>query len=194
MVMESEIDYDEKIWIIFLRKHWQISILFILGIILAATGAILVYLWFVAEAQATNLIPSTLNLVTMNHFITFVLHLIFWEAIYIGLPVIIAVLSIYFLWWKPLPDEERNEYKRRHLFGSESSNSDKSGGISFLIFIAFIIKIYLDGNWNMPIASWSVNYLVYSIIWSLIWIVIIFGIPIGLGLIWWIRYKIEEKS
>jgi len=194
MVMESEIDNNEKIWLIFLKKHWKISILFIIGILLAVTGAILVFLWFVAEAQATNFIPATLDLWAMNHFITFVLHLLFWEAIYVGIPIIIAVLAIYFLWWKPLPDEERKEYKRRHLFGSESSNSDKSGGISFLIFIAFAIKIYLDGNWNTPIASWSFNYLVYSCIWSLIWVAIIFGIPIGLGLIWWIHYKIKNTS
>ncbi len=194
MEMDSELDYNENIWITFLRKHWQISVLFIIGIILAATGAILVYLWFVAEAQATNLIPATLNLWTMNHFITFVLHLILWEAAYIGIPVIITVLIIYFLWWKQLPDEERKEYKRQHLFGSESSKSDKSGGFSFLIFIAFIIKIYLDGNWNTPIASWTFNYLVYSCIWSLIWVVIIFGIPIGIGLIWWIHHEIKKKA
>ena len=192
-MLEDERINDEKIWVTFLRRHWKISFLFVIGAILAVIGAIFVFLWVVNEGQIIDLVPPTLDMWTMGHFISFLLHLLFWEAIFIGIPVAIAVVLIIFLWWKRLPDEERQEYKQQHLFDTESKKSDKSGGISFLIFIAFIIKIYLDGKWNVPIATWTFDYLMYSFLWAFIWIVIIIGIPLSVGLIWWIHHQIKRN-
>ncbi|MCK5261544.1 MAG: hypothetical protein KAJ44_05145 [Thermoplasmatales archaeon] len=182
----------EKIWKIFLRKHWKMLVLFVVGAILASIGAILVYLWFVGDAQLTGLVPATLGLWTMGHFVTFLLHLIFWELLFIGVPVILAAVAGW-LWWKKLPDEERKEYRCGHLFGKRSHRTEGGEGISFLIFIAFIIKVYLDGNWNVPFATWTFDYLVYSCLWALIWILIIFGIPMALGGIWWIRHEMKKE-
>ncbi len=192
MIAETESENDNKIWKIFLRKHWKMLVLFVVGAILASIGAILVYLWFVGDAQLTGLVPATLGLWAMGHFITFLLHLIFWEFIFIGIPVILAIAAIIFLWWKKLPDEERKEYRRGHLFGKHSRRAD-GGGISFLVFIVFIIKVFTDGNWNVPFATWTFDYLVYSYIWALFWVLIIFGIPIALGGIWWIRHEMKKE-
>ncbi len=183
----------EKIWKIFLRKHWKMLVLFVVGAILASIGAILVYLWFVGDAQLTGLVPATLGLWTMGHFVTFLLHLIFWELLFIGIPVILAAVAGW-IWWKKLPDDEKEEYKRGHLFGKRSHRTEGGEGISFLIFIAFIIKVYLDGNWNVPFATWTFDYLVYSCLWALIWVLIIFGIPMALGGTWWIRHEMKKKS
>jgi hypothetical protein len=187
------VENGDKIWKKFLRKHWQMIVLFIVVAILAFIGAIYVYLWFVEEAQLTGLVPVTLGSWSMGHIITFLLHLIFWEVLYIGIPVIIAIAAIYFLWWKKLPDEERKEYKKKHLFGKRSRKTEGGEGITFLIFIAFCIKVYLDGNWNIAIATWKFDYLVYSYLWALIWILIIFGIPIAIGVTWWIRHEMKKE-
>jgi len=125
--------------------------------------------------------------------VTFLLYLIFWEVLFIGIPVIITVAAIYFLWWKKIPDEERKEYRRRHLFGKRSRRSDGGDAISFIVFIGLIIKVYIDGKWNTPFATWSFNYLVYSILWIIIGIVIIFGIPIALGGTWWLRREMKKN-
>ena len=194
MMAETKSENCEKIWKIFLRKHWKMLVLFIVGAILASIGAILVYLWFVGDAQLTGLVPATLGLWAMGHSITFLLHLIFWEFIFIGIPVIIAAAGTYFLWWKKLPEKERKEYRDGHLFGNHSRRTDASGGISFLVFIVFCIKVYLDGNWGVAIATWKFDYLVYSYLWALIWILIIFGIPMALGGIWWIHHEMKKKS
>ena len=180
---------SDKIWKKFLSRHWSMFVLFIVGVVLAGIGAVLVFLWFVGEAQLTNLVPTTLNLWTMGYVITFLLHLLFWEILFIGIPVILAVIAIYILWWKRLPDKERQEYKSKHLFGKRSNRSDGGSAISFLINIFFIIKVYLDGNWDVAFADWTFDYLIYSYLWALIWVLIIFGIPIVLGIIWWIRSK-----
>jgi drug/metabolite transporter superfamily protein YnfA len=192
-MVELESEHDEKIWKKFLRKHWKMLVLFVVAAILAIAGAILVFLWFVGDAQVTSLVPATVGLWTIGYLVTFLLHLIFWEVLFIGIPVIITVAAIYFLWWKKIPDEERKEYRRRHLFGKSSRRTDGGGAISLLVNIVFIIKVYLDGNWNVPFATWTFDYLVYSYLWALIWILIIFGIPILLGGTWWIRREMKKK-
>ncbi len=177
-------------WKKFLRKHWNMLVLFIVGVILAAIGAILVFLWFVRDAQSTGLVPTTLSQWTMGYFVTFLLHLIFWEALLIGVPVIIAAVAGW-LWWKRIPAEERKEY---HFFGKRSGATGGGGGaLSLLHFIVFCIKVFTDGNWDVAFAAWTFDYLVYSCLWALIWILVIFAIPISLGIIWWIRHEMRKK-
>jgi ABC-type amino acid transport system permease subunit len=193
MMVERESETDEKIWKIFLRKHWKILVLFVAAAVLAIIGAILVFLWFVGDAQLTGLVPTTLGLWTMGYLVTFLLHLILWEVLFIGIPVIVAIAAIYLLWWKKLPDEERSEYKRKHLFGKRSHGRDQGGAITLLVNIVFIIKVYLDGNWNVPFATWTFDYLVYSYLLAFILIAIIFGIPLTIGAIWWIHREMHKK-
>ena len=186
MNVEAESENNDKIWKKFLSKHFKMFVLFVVSAILAFMGIIYILLWFVEEAQLTGLIPETLNLWTMGYLVTFLLHLIFWIVILIGIPVIIAIAAVYFLWWKKLPDDERQEYNNRHLFGKRSNRSDAGGVFSFFINIGFIIKVNLDGNWNEPFADWTFDYLVYSYITASIWVLLIFGIPIAIGGTWWI--------
>jgi len=187
-------DDGDKVWKKFLSKHFKMFVLFIVGAILAAMCAIYVFLWFVEEAQVTDLVPETLDLWSMSYLVTFLLNLLFWEFVFIVIPVIIAVAAIYFLWWKKLPDAERQEYKDGHLFGKSSTRSDGGSAITFLINIAFIIKVYYDGNWEKPFADWTFDYLVYSYLWALIWILIIIGIPILIGGTWWIFSGMRKES
>ena len=183
---------SDKIWKKFIDKHFKMFVLFIVSAILAFMGIIYVFLWFVEDAQLTGLVPEVLSQWSMGYLVTFLLHLVFWEALLIGIPVIIAIAAIYFLWWKKLPDDERKEYKDEHLFGKRSAGKDGGEGISFLVFIAFVIKVYLDGNWDKPFANWKFDYLVYSYLTALIWVLLIFGIPMAIGGLWWIFYGKEK--
>ena len=190
MIAETGSENGHEIWKKFLRKHWKMVFLFVVGAILLSIGAFLVYLWFVGDAQSIGLVPTTLRLWTMGHLVTFLLHLIFWEVLFIGIPAIIAAVAGW-LWWRKLPNEERKEY---HFFGTRSrATSGGGGGISLLHFIVFCIKVYTDGNWNVAFATWTFDYLVYSLLWALIWILIIFAIPVALGIIWWINHEMKKK-
>jgi len=62
-----------------------------------------------------------------------------------------------------------------------------------LVLIAFCIKVFTDGNWNVAFATWTFDYLVYSLLSALIWVLVIFGIPISLGIIWWINREMKKK-
>ena len=183
---------DDKIWTKFLRNHWKILVVFVIAAIVFIAGALVIFVWFMEDAQLTGLVPLTLDLWTMEYLVTFLLHLIFWEILFIIIPVIITIVAIYLLWWKRLPEEERKEYKSGHLFGKHSKKTDGGGAISLLINIGFIIKVYLDGNWDVAFATWKFDYLINTWLWALVWILIIFGIPILLGAIWWISNKMKK--
>ena len=188
-MMETPPENDSKGWKKFLRKHWHMLVLFSVGAALAAVGALYVFLWFIGDALSTGLVPTILGQWSMAHMLTFLLHVIFWEALFIGIPVILAAVAGW-LWWRRLPIEEKKEY---HFFGAGSRSTGGGGAISILFWIAFAIKIFTDGNWNVPVATWTLDYFVYSSIWTLIWIVIIFGIPaLVIGLIWWLSQETKK--
>ncbi len=173
-----------------MRKHWKILALVVVAAILLVTDAILVYVWFVGYAQSTSLVPSVLILWTMGYVVTFLIQLILWEVLLAGIPAIAAAV-IGWLWWKRIPSEERNQY---HFFGTRSRATSGGGGsISFVVFIAFCIKVYLDGKWNEPFATWTFNYLVYSWLAAFLWVLVICGIPASIGLIWWINHEMKKK-
>ena len=176
-------------WKKFLKKHWKIVAIFVVAGILAFIGGIYVYLWFVGEAQATGMVPSTLGLWTMGNMLTFVLHLIFWELLFIGVPAVLGAVAGW-LWWRKLPDDEKKEY---HFFDKHSRTTRGGGGISVLLMIAFAIKVFIDGNWDVAVATWTLDYVVDSMISILIWTVIIFAIPVSIGIIWWLSREIKKN-
>jgi hypothetical protein len=187
-----EFQHNEKIWKIFIRKHWGIFVVLIVAALIAIIGAVLVFLWFVGEAQTTNLVPLTLGLWTMGHLVTFLFNVLFWELLVIGLPILVFIIAIYLLWWKKLPAEERVEYHQGHLFGKKSRGRDGGGAITFLINIGFIIKVYIDGNWNVPFATWTFEYLIYSYLLVLLWMAILFGIPLFIGGTVWLYRELKK--
>lgn len=186
---ENESEKGSEGWKKFLRKHWSIVALFAVLAGLAFAGAVCVYLWFVGDAQASGLVPSSLGLWSMGNVVTSILHLIFWELLLIGIPVAIGAV-IGWQWWKRLPEEEKKEY---HFFGKRSRTTSGGSGVSLLFFIAFCIKVYVDGNWDVAIATWTLDYVVDSMITILVWSLIIVGIPMAIGAIWWIHHELTKK-
>lgn len=191
MMGETGSENGSEGWKKFLRKHSNMVALFVVAVIFASVGAVYVFLWFVADAQSTGMVPATLGLWTMGNLVTFILYAIFWELLLIGVPVALAAVAGW-LWWRRLPSDEKKEY---HFFGKRSRTTSGGGGISLLFFVAFCIKVFIDGNWNVAFAttSWTLDYVVYSMLWILIWILVIFGIPIAIGVVWWISHKMKKN-
>jgi len=171
----------------FVRKHWNIVAIFVAAGILAVIGTVYVFLWFVTNAQSTGLVPATLGLWSMSNLVSFILHTLFWELVLLGIPVAIAAI-LGWQWWKRLPEEEK---RNRSWKGSRTSRAE--GAISPLLFIAFALKVYVDGNWNVAISTYTLDYVVGSMVTILLWIVAIFAIPATIGLIWWIRLEMNKK-
>ena len=174
MMAEAGSENGSEGWKKFLRKHWNMVALFVVAVILASVGAIYVFLWFAGDAQSTGMVPATLGLWTMGNLVIFILHAIFWELLLIGVPVILAAVAGW-LWWRRLPSDEKKEY---HFFGKRSRATSGGGGaVSLLFFVAFCIKVFIDGNWNVAVSSWTLDYVVGSMVTILVWIAVIFAIP-----------------
>jgi hypothetical protein len=172
-----------------MRKHWRVVAVFVIAFVLAIAGAVHVFLWFVRNAQSTGLVPATLGHWTMANLVTFILGATFWELLLIGIPVVVGAV-IGWQWWRRLPDDEKRGY---HFFGRRSRRAGGSGGISLLFFIAFIIKVYVDGNWNVAIATWTLDYVVGSFVLILELGVIVFGISATIAAFWWIRHEMRKE-
>jgi hypothetical protein len=174
-------------WKDFMRMHWAAVAIFVLAGALALAGAVYVFLWFVGSSQSSGMVPSTLGLWTMANLVTFILYAIFWELLLVGIPIAVAAVAGW-QWWKRLPDEERRGY---HL-GKRSRSTGGGGGVSLLFFIAFCIKVYVDGKWNVAIATFTLDYVVGSVITILVWGLVILGISAAIGLTWWIRHEMKK--
>jgi hypothetical protein len=175
----------ESGWGQFTRKHKAAFAAFILAAVLAAIGAVYVFVWFTGNAQTTGLVPSSLGQWSMSNLVWFIIYAIFWELVLIGIPAGVGA-AIGYLWWKRIPEEEKRQY---NLQGKSSKRSRAGGAISPLLFIAFAIKVYVDGNWNQAISAYTLDYVVGSMVTILIWIAVIFAIPAIIAFIWWITRR-----
>lgn len=168
-------------WRSFVRRHWGAVAAFLVAGAVVLAGAVYVFLWFAGDAQSTGMVPTTLALWTMGNLVTFVLYAAFWELLAVGVPLAIAAATAW-QWWRRLPQEERAGYR----FGGSRSTGG-GGGVSLLFFVAFCLKVFVDGKWDAPIATFSVDYVVNSMVTILAWSLVIFGVPAAIALAWWIR-------
>lgn len=177
---------QESNWKVFFRKHWGAVVIFGLAAFLVSAGSVYVFWWFVGNAQSSGLVPSSLGLWTLANLLSFILNLIFWEALLIGIPVVVGGVFGW-MWWRRLPLAERLGYNFKR-----SRTSRGSGGGGLLFFIAFCIKVYLDGNANVPLATFTLNYVVSSMILILAIAAAIVGIPGVIFAVWWMNREIKK--
>jgi len=173
-------------WRGFVRRHWGAVAIFVVACAAAFAWAVYVFWWFTGHAQSTGLVPSGLGAWTMGNLVNFIIYSILWELLLVGIPAGLGALAAW-MWWRRLPNEERQGYH-----WGRGKRSASGGGAGFLFFIAFAIKVYVDGNWNAPISTFTLNYVVGSMITILEWCAVIFGIPVAIALAWWISREMKR--
>ena len=174
-------------WKGFFRKHRGALAAFVVIIIALVAWSVYVFWWFTGNAQSSGLVPSILGLWTTGNLVNFILFVIFYEAILVGIPAVIFFVAAW-RWWKKLPAEELMGYR---WWRSRSTRG--GGGAGFLLWLAFIVKVYFDGNWNVPIGLFSLNYVVGSVITILEIAAIVLGIPAAIALAWWLNREMKAE-
>ncbi|HZY47129.1 MAG TPA: hypothetical protein VFE96_04960, partial [Candidatus Bathyarchaeia archaeon] len=96
---------ESMVWKDFLRKHWGILAFFLAAVVVLFVGAIYVFRWFTDMAQSSGLVPSSLGLWTIGNLVWFIIYLILWELLIIGIPTVVGGVGVW-QWWKRLPDAE----------------------------------------------------------------------------------------
>ena len=174
-------------WRAFFRRRWGAVTVFVVAAALAVAWAVYVFWWFTEYAQSTGLVPTTLGLWTMGNLVDFIFYSVLWELVLVGIPAAAAAVAAW-MWWRRIPSEE----KMRYHWSKRSRSAGGGGGVGFLLFVAFVIKVYVDGNWSMPISAYTLNYVVGSMITILEWVAVIFCIPIAIGVTWWVRHELKK--
>lgn len=179
--METGRERDGKAWRGFLRRHWKMTLAIIGEAVVATVAAILVFLWVVADAQATGLVPAGLGAWTVGHVLTFLLSVVLWELLLVASWTIPIAAAAYFLWYRRLPGEER-----RALEGGprRSRSTGENGGISFFIAVVWFVLVWIDGKWNRAFQDWTFNDWVYSWVAAGLVVLVILGIPAVIFVLW----------
>ncbi|MFX0083695.1 MAG: hypothetical protein ACFE94_18245 [Candidatus Hodarchaeota archaeon] len=175
---ENEDLEDWTFWKNILRKHWKTLIVVIIAGVFAFIGLILVLLWVIEANPFVDPRIGTFNSWTLNYLVGFIIILILWDLLFVGVPAGLFFGIGGYLWWRRLPEEEKQEFKDREK-KEKARKAQKygggGGGFSIFMFIAYCIYIAVDGNYNTPFGDKPYTYWLYSYMLTFMWIVIIFG-------------------
>ena len=173
-----------RAWRAFVRRHGRVVLAGIGGIAAAGAAALAVFLGVVANAQADGLVPTGLGDWTEGSLVTFILDLILWELLLVASWVVPIAAATFFLWYRRLPDAERRELEGRPRRGRATGGG---GGISFFVWLVWLVIVWTDGRWNLALKDWTFNELVDSWIAAGLVVLLIVGVPGLLYLAWVLR-------
>ena len=170
---------DELYWKKTIKNHLTALIVVIIAGIGVITGFLLVLFWFIQTSPIGLQGTATFDQWNLDWIVGFMLLIIGWELLFVGIPTGLFFGVGGYIFWKRLPDEEKQEYKAREKKNKHRKrNAGGEGGFSFFVFIAYLIYMGIQGNYYTAFGSQPYSYWVYSMFFTIMWILIIFGIPI----------------
>jgi hypothetical protein len=180
---------DGEFWKREILKHWEVFTVFIIGCVAAIAGALLVLFWFIETSQVGAMGTATIGEWTIAWIWEFVIFLILWELLIVGIPAGVALGLGWYFGWMRLSAEERAEFKGR--WGSR--RTAESGGFGFAMFIVYSIYMYINGELYTPFGDYPYTYWVYSWFRLLAWLLVIFGIPAAI-ILTIVYFKVWRKQ
>ena len=184
-MMNTSEELLDEVQMNFLKRHWKMTIVMAVSCAAAAIVALFVFLWVAANAQATGLVPVALGQWTVGYLITFILNVIFWELLLV-VSWLIPLFAAYYWWFNKQPDADIWKPGRGRREGGDA--------FGFLIGIAWLIMIWIDGRWTQELQTWTFIEWIYSWLTALGWVLIIFGIPAVIIFILWFGYRKKMKE
>ena len=166
---------SDEFWLRQIRKHWKAFIVFIIGCVFALAGAIYVLFWYIESTSIGTYGTATIGEWTIAWIWEFFIYLVLWELIIVGIPVAIAFGIGWYLFWKSLSDQEKEEFNNREK--KKHHGSSAGSGFSIFTFIAFSIYMYIKGEIYTPFSDQPYSFWVYSWFEALGYLLLIAGIP-----------------
>lgn len=188
--MEEKGNYsDGEFWKRKIEEHWKVFTVFIIGCVVAIVGALLVLFWFIETSPIGAMGTATIGEWTLAWIWEFFIFLILWELLIVGIPVGVAFGVGWYLSWNRLSAEEKAEFKGRW----RGRGTAEGGGFGFVMFIAYSIYIYINGDFFTPFGDYPYTYWVYSWFLTLAWLLVIFGIPAAI-ILTIVYFKVWRKK
>ncbi len=173
----------------FLQRHWKMTIVMAVYLVVAIIVAFLVFLKVAVDAQILGFVPVTLGLWTVGIVFIFCITVIIWELAFVASWAIpIAVITI-FLWYRKLPEEERKEYEGPRR-GAETGGS---GGFSGFVSLIWLVIVWFTGRWNLTFQTWPLNDWIFTWIAAFLWALLPVCIG-GLVYLGWVMLKDKKEE
>jgi hypothetical protein len=104
--------------------------------------------------------------------------------VFVGIPAGLFFGVGGYLWWRRLPDEEKQEFKDREKKRTHvARDAGGGGGFSFFFFIAYCIYLAFDGHYNIPFGNEPYTYWIFAGFYTIMWLLIYIGIPVAVILL-----------
>ncbi|NIQ05918.1 MAG: hypothetical protein GWO20_09415 [Candidatus Korarchaeota archaeon] len=177
----NESSSNEQFWKKQIKEHPIAFGIFIVACVLVITGALLVLRWFIETSPIGGQGTWTIDQWTLNDVVRFIIRIIFWELLLVGLPTGVFFGVGAYVWWKSLPEAEKQEFRNREK--RKKTRARDTGVFNLITFIAFCIYVYFDGNYNTKFGDLPYSYFIYSWLYALMWMLILLGIPAAIILL-----------
>jgi hypothetical protein len=200
---QNVVDNVKQFFYGLIKKYWYLLVLVIIGVVGAFIGFILVILTFIDNTGTPSsgaIATWTFDQFSVGTVVLIAVLLILWMLLIVVLPTvgyfgIIAGVS----WWKILSNDEKSTLKiwmkqedRKEHRKKRMKRSGGGGGFSFLTIIAFLIIVFVNGNWWTLFGDLNLGYFVIAYLTGIIWMAIIAAIVGTILLILFLLGKLEK--
>ena len=182
---------DEAFWKKKIREHRNAFIVLIIAAVCFFTGVLLVFFWVIEENPFVNPRIGTFDSWKLDYIVGMIILIILWELLFVGVPTGLFFGVGGYLWWRSLPEEEKQEFKDREK-KEKARRKEKyggGGGGGLIIFIGYCLYHYIirPQTYYTTFGSEPFTYWIYSWFLTLMWIFIVLGIPaVIIALIWYL--------
>jgi hypothetical protein len=186
----------KKFWTKKLKEHSKAFAVCITAVIVAFIAALLVLIWFISTSPIGNYGLATIDLWTLDWIIGFLIQYTLWALLFVGAPSALFFGLGGYLWWRSLPEEEKQEFKEREK-REKARRKEKyggSGGFGLIQFIGYALYHLIKGTNNVTFGSLPYTYWLSTWFLTFMWIFIVLGIPIVIIVIIVYFTKWRKKS
>ncbi|MFA5406286.1 MAG: hypothetical protein WC307_02925 [Candidatus Nanoarchaeia archaeon] len=159
-----------------IKQYWKVFFAAIIVVVIAVIGAVSVFVWHIQTSDIGLQGAATISEWSMISALSFIISLLLWELLFVGLPAIIILCGGGYLWWNNLSFKQQREFKKEQRT-QRGHHARKGGAGGFVTFIAFIIYLAIEGNLATPFGDLPYSYWVFAYLSSIAWLLIIAGIP-----------------
>jgi len=177
--MSNEESSEEKYWKKFFKNHWKVVAIGITAVIVAFIAAYLLLVVFIATNSIGNYGTASIGLWTLDWIVGFMIQYTGWALLIVGVPSVLFFGLGGYLWWRSLPDAEKQEFKDREK-REKARRKEKyggGGGGSMAIFIGYCLLHLIRGTNNITFGSITYTYWIFSWFETIMWFFIVLGIP-----------------
>ncbi|MFX1568556.1 MAG: hypothetical protein ACFFCV_09325 [Promethearchaeota archaeon] len=176
----SEKEFWKKIW-----SQFRVpAVLVIIAGICLIIGAILVLFWFIRVTPLGNYGTATIGQWRMHWVVGFIIMLILFELLFVGVPAGLFFGLGGYIWWHSLTPEKKQFFKDREKKESHRKRDyGGGGGFGFFMFIFYCIYLAFDGHYNVPFGNEPYTYWIYAWFLTVMWLLIYIGVPAAIILL-----------